>query len=299
MEIKYLIKFILSLIYDLKNIKNNRYYEEIKLLQVDISKPIFLDRLDEISFFYSKNVFSHIKYFIKNGSPNGDNFVDKLHDFFEKDGECIDNSRLEKAYEKSSLHYVYRLMLAYERYSDILPLLKYIQNNKNLNDVRVLDYGCGVSDLGLICSNMGCIVDILDLDKNKLDFAICRYQKRHYNVNAYTPDNVSDMIASNKKYDLIIASELLEHVPCPMEILHNTCSLLDEGGIFYETLGPIYKFKKAHGDHIKSAEKAIRTEEFYNYHISNFYPLGIKDYTLRYAYRIITDDEKNKLLCNI
>ncbi len=285
-EAIYCFRFIELLIVDSGKLKSAVYYKEIKLLQLDSSKSIFSDRLSELVEYFKISKCSLFSYFLKNGIPNGNRYVRKLHRFFtDKNENQVELENLENAYAKSSFHYIVRLMFAYERYTDIEPTLRHIGKTKNLRNIKVLDYGCGVSDIGLLCAYLGCSVWIVDTDSEKEKFALWRYKQRGLRVTCLHLDSIMSMPSITETFDLIVASELLEHVPDPDKLLQFFYSHVSTDGYLYETLGPIYRFKKSGGDHLERAEKIIRSREYYKFHTDSFYPLEVEDGNLIYLYK--------------
>ncbi len=91
---------------------------------------------------------------------------------------------LNKAYSISSFDYTLRLMMAYTRYTLVTNYLDKIKEQLGKRrKLSILDYGCGVSDIGLLFCEKGDDVTIADLDNKKFDFAIWRFKKREYLIN--------------------------------------------------------------------------------------------------------------------
>lgn len=93
----------------------------------------------------------------------------------------------------------------------------------------VLDVGCGTGILVNILSRRGYIVDGIDTSSNAIEFA-----KSHRKGNFYLSS--IEGFRSKYKYDLVIATQLIEHLRTPESLLINIKRLLNsEGYVYIET----------------------------------------------------------------
>jgi SAM-dependent methyltransferase len=92
-------------------------------------------------------------------------------------------------------------------------------------DVSVLDLGCGFGDIGGELAERGCRVTMADDESFRLP------QYRHLPFRQINLDR--DDIASLGRYDLVILSNVLEHLAKPERVLNAIQHLLNGGGRFY------------------------------------------------------------------
>jgi 2-polyprenyl-3-methyl-5-hydroxy-6-metoxy-1,4-benzoquinol methylase len=91
----------------------------------------------------------------------------------------------------------------------------------------ILDVGCGAGDLARELKEKGYVVDGLDVSDSAIGEAT-PYLRRGYVADLSS--NVLPDDLKGKRYDLIIASEVLEHTFAPEEVLMRLASLLNENG---------------------------------------------------------------------
>ncbi len=92
---------------------------------------------------------------------------------------------------------------------------------------RVLDVGCAQGTLGLMLGERDMRVDLLDLRSENIEYARARYQhgpvEFHIGV-------LSDDCPPRSDYDVVVCTEVLEHVPRPSEFLAQLKRKLRRGG---------------------------------------------------------------------
>jgi 2-polyprenyl-3-methyl-5-hydroxy-6-metoxy-1,4-benzoquinol methylase len=270
--------YIKTLILDPHHLKqSNKWYTAIKNTQIEKGIPLFLDRQREIQRYFKKNNLDLLRYFLSNGCPNSKKFENKLSSFFQN--RTKRDSQLKEAYKKAAYHYSLRLMIAYERYSYIIPYMNQLkkQLNKPIKKWRVTDYGCGVSDCGLLFSSLGARVTIVDLDDEKLDFTRLRFSSRGLQVKVLKIESPDQYPALPKKQDLIIATEVLEHVRDPFQLLKNFHKALHIHGLLFDSMGGIFSRDfKSKGDHLKEAYQIGNSNMYTNFYQQHFYQLKLK-----------------------
>jgi SAM-dependent methyltransferase len=62
-------------------------------------------------------------------------------------------------------------------------------------------------------------------------------------------------------YDLVIATEILEHVRDPLRVLANLCAALKPGGLFLCSLGESFE-REVCGDHLREAVAKGQSREY-------------------------------------
>ncbi len=113
------------------------------------------------------------------------------------------------------LHFIYAQI---KQYSE--------KNNKDIADLKILEAGCGDGGITLPLISLGCKIRSFDIDEK----SVKNIQNiiRHNNIknievstgNAYTFND-------NQSYDIIILSEVIEHVLDPKKVLNNLTNMMD------------------------------------------------------------------------
>jgi 2-polyprenyl-3-methyl-5-hydroxy-6-metoxy-1,4-benzoquinol methylase len=274
--------FLKSFLLDPATIKN-KWYREIKKTQLDESKPLFLDRQSEIKEFFSVSDSDLLGHYLRYGFPNTNKFREH---YFQAFYGLTDRDNLKKAYDSCSFDYALRLMLAYERYSTVTDYLDFIveDSRKNLGDFRVLDYGCGVSDIGLLFASFGANVTICDLDNLRFDFTIWRFKKRGLNPEVIRViDTEAYPELPGSEFDLIIATELFEHVRNPLELLRNFTKALKSAGYLFDSMGGNFE-RDERPHHLKEAFEIGQSNEYVEFYSSHYVHL-FPGKDLRYLFR--------------
>ncbi|MFX0205928.1 MAG: class I SAM-dependent methyltransferase [Candidatus Hodarchaeota archaeon] len=170
-----------------------------------------------------------------------------------------DPDSLKITYERISQYYALRLMMSFQREDDVEGFVKVMNGHERRlgRKMNVIDYGCGVSDLGLIVASLGHHVTICDLDDSKLDFTFCRYKRNDFTVNVIAildTEKLPDL--REGEFDIIIASEIMKQVRHPLALLRLFYRILKPSGLFYCTQGTPesgWFGSKAEGDRLEEA----------------------------------------------
>ena len=267
--------FLKRLFLDQVHIRRSKWKSLFKKTQLNPAIPLFRDREQELVDFFH---ISHTKLrslYIRKGFPNTRRFKFYLDEYFR---DRVDPGVLKIAYEEAAFFYCLRLMLAYERYSMVLKYLDTLfalhgSGTSSLSRWKILDYGCGVSDIGLLLALLGAQVTICDLADQKLSFAEWRYRRRQLEVEVVpinNPEKTPPLKEGN--YDLIIATEVLEHVPDPLQCLRTLTQALRSGGCFFNSMGNGFD-RDICGDHLESAMSIGNSEGYRRYYRGNYVPL--------------------------
>lgn len=274
------IRFVYQLLFDPSNIKN-KWYVEIKKTQINKNIPLFLDRQNEIKEFFGVSNFYLLKYYLKHGFPPTVRFKEYyIKAFVNKN----DPQNLKKAYDSISFEYTIRLMLSYERYSWITGYLDFIIEDygKSLNELKVLDYACGVSDIGLLFSSFGAKVTIADLDNKRFDFTIWRFKKRGFNPQIIRiPDTETYPSLPEGEFDLIIATNFFEHIRNPLAILKILTKSLKRGGYLFDNIGTKFECdERPH--HLEEARKIGKSQEYKVFYNENYTHISPQEFPFLY-----------------
>ncbi|WP_293120383.1 methyltransferase domain-containing protein [Okeania sp. SIO1I7] len=238
---------------------------EIKKLQINPEIEIFEDRAKELALYWNiseqevKNIYEEFN--IKKSQTPPEFVSDTL--------ETIIDSYLDEQRLRGNLS---RMMLKYTRYNTALNLVKCVNSlihPKMRSQTKVLDYGCGVADYALVFANNGYSPAICDLSGGKIEFAEFRFKIRNLQVSSY-PVTKEVEYPKLEPVDLIVTSELLEHVRSPLECLQNMHSCLNDGGYLWFSDFPM-KPKTVGGDHLQSAaDERLKCVDFIR---QNFTPV--------------------------
>lgn len=109
-----------------------------------------------------------------------------------------------------------------------------LKKNINKNNLKILDFGCGVGINTKMLSNFG---DVTCFDQSP---EAIKYLKKKFNNNKkiFIEDNLENCA---KLFDLIIASDVLEHIENDEEEIKRLYKLLKPNGFFLATV-PAYQF---------------------------------------------------------
>lgn len=120
-----------------------------------------------------------------------------------------------------------------EHIDDILSLL-YPQLTKPLEECTVLDMGCGVGALSLPTSLR--VKRIKGIDVNESHVSRCRESAKQQGITNATFEVKSLFeLDEEGRYDIVLCSDVLEHVEDQDGVLKMICFSLRNGGVFYLT----------------------------------------------------------------
>lgn len=227
-------------LFDEKNILLKKQTQKYILL------PHYLERLIELLKLYPMTMKDFRNIILKFGYPTSEEYKYNFNKVFTK----VDATHLFESYRKQDPIYVARLMLTYNRVDFVKPYLDIIKEERIKN---VLDYGCGVSDIGiLLAKKFRKNVDLVDLDLPKMFFTQKRFEWRGLNANIYPVNDTEQLAKISKKYDLIIATEIIEHFRHPIKMINWFYSHLNPNGLLLLSIGKNF-VRETGGDHLDEA----------------------------------------------
>jgi len=253
-----------------KNFNDNPELNVTKLCQ---QKGLYEDRFYEMTSFFNLSFFQILWHYLRNGTPNTSYYKDRMEKIFSLHGTGPEN--LKKSYELASFMYINRLMLRYHNYTigqKVLRLNDILLKCK-VSDLKVLDYGCGVADPSLLLAIKGANVTIVDLADNKFEFAKSRFSSRHLPFQGFPANQTEDPVDINGTFNVILMSEFLEHTRSPMRFLKFALYHLEQGGLFYDSLGATHKHGVG-GDHLQEAKVEMDSTDYEEFFKSNFNPVN-------------------------
>jgi 2-polyprenyl-3-methyl-5-hydroxy-6-metoxy-1,4-benzoquinol methylase len=126
-------------------------------------------------------------------------------------------------------------------YRSLIGILKkYVKSNFN-----ILDIGCGTGAIDFYLANRGCNVTGLDISKNAIKVAILNAQNLGYVNKTKFLVAKFPSVKLNSKYDLIICSEVLEHLKDDYGAMGSIHRSLKKGGLVIASSpsinAPLYK----------------------------------------------------------
>lgn len=118
-------------------------------------------------------------------------------------------------------------------YFYILPVVRKaleLVRAKDLSKINVLDVGCGVGTLAFYLAKKGYAVDAFDISSSAI--AICKEFKAFSgmrNIRFYNQD-VSNL-KTDKRYDIVLCTEVIEHIPDDKHFLQSVSKLMKRNGL--------------------------------------------------------------------
>ncbi len=98
----------------------------------------------------------------------------------------------------------------------------------------VLDYGCGIGDIGLMMATLGYEVDLLEIGDSKIEkFIKWRFNKRYLAYKFIPYGRALD----KEKYDIVFCVDLLEHHENPRQALRDIYNSMKVGGYLFLSYG--------------------------------------------------------------
>lgn len=126
----------------------------------------------------------------------------------------------------------------YKLIHNLTPLrMEYITNQVTLEDMEILDIGCGGGILAEELSKKGANVTGIDASEKTIEVAKQHSQENNLKIN-YECSTLEDHLKkSKKKYDSIICFELIEHVPDQLKLINDISKVSKKGSkLFLSTI---------------------------------------------------------------
>jgi 2-polyprenyl-6-hydroxyphenyl methylase/3-demethylubiquinone-9 3-methyltransferase len=122
---------------------------------------------------------------------------------------------------------------------------------KPLKGLRVLDVGCGGGILAEPLARLGGEVTGIDLVAEALEAARGHADAQGLAVD-YRLEGVAETVARGERFDLVVASEVVEHVPDQAGFVHDLAALVAPGGVL--CLSTLNRTPRAYLEAIVAAE---------------------------------------------
>lgn len=231
------------------------------------------DRFLELKRFYNRPKRKFLNFYFRNGLPNTDYFQQNAselnQEYFGKPGSSPSPDDMLNGYRAIHFYAANRLMLGYHQYnlgSQFLDLI----DRESAERLSVLDYGCGVSDPGILLGLEGADITIVDLDTKLLDFAEWRLRQRGIEYIAQRAHQTEEPVQLQPDtYDFVIMSEFLEHTRNPTPFLRAAIQALKPGGVLYDPVGRQYTHTVTE-QHLAEARDVVESEDYKRIHREHF-----------------------------
>lgn len=139
-------------------------------------------------------------------------FTGSSTEVFKKAVEYIPRSMIGRKYQYWIVHRLLTLM---------------IEENKG----KILDYGCGAGNMGMMFAHTGFSVDFSEVEGVITDFLKWRVSKHFLRSRILTHEQ--DL--GENQYDLVIMQNVIEHLDNPLEVLQKVIRSIKVGGYFFMT----------------------------------------------------------------
>tara|TARA_B100001996_G_scaffold372188_1_gene348309 strand:- start:212 stop:904 length:693 start_codon:yes stop_codon:yes gene_type:complete len=126
----------------------------------------------------------------------------------------------------------------YKLIHNLTPLrMEYITNQTTLEDIEILDIGCGGGILAEELSKKGANVTGIDASEKTIEIAKQHSQENNLKINYICSTLEDHLKKSKKKYDSIICFELIEHVPDQLKLINDISKVSKKGSkLFLSTI---------------------------------------------------------------
>ncbi|MCJ7653941.1 MAG: class I SAM-dependent methyltransferase [Dehalococcoidia bacterium] len=144
-----------------------------------------------------------------------------------------DNAMLEtfiKSSDYSSPSYIKKLKFIFS------AICNYARSkNKAVKNLEILECGCGTGGITLPLASLGCHVTAFDVDSSALSVISKRIQEEKLN-NVIVIEANGGSFDDGRTYDLVVASEVLEHVVDPEEFVQRIRARVNSGSWLVVTI---------------------------------------------------------------
>jgi 2-polyprenyl-3-methyl-5-hydroxy-6-metoxy-1,4-benzoquinol methylase len=107
--------------------------------------------------------------------------------------------------------------------------------NKSIEELEILEFGCGTGGITFPLASLGSHITAFDIDPSAVSIISERIRKEKLN-NVVVTQADGHSFDDSKSYDLVIASEVLEHVARPREFLQRINARVNKGSRLVVTI---------------------------------------------------------------
>src|SRR5689334_16964971 len=119
-----------------------------------------------------------------------------------------------------------KLLFVYRAVEDLAA-----ERRISASDLSILEIGCGAGGIALPLARLGATVRGLDIDRADVDRLVSRARELHLDRNLTAGIEDAFTFRHDARYDVIVASEVMEHVLDPDALLDNMVRHLAPGGL--------------------------------------------------------------------
>jgi 2-polyprenyl-3-methyl-5-hydroxy-6-metoxy-1,4-benzoquinol methylase len=128
----------------------------------------------------------------------------------------ISNSSYRDAVDIKKLKFIFS---AIRKYAE--------DNNRTFEELRILEIACGMGGITLPLASLGCKVVALDIDRNSVKHVEKIAKERQFdNLHVSVEDGCK--FSDDSSYDIIVASEVFEHVLNPTMLAENIAKRMNK-----------------------------------------------------------------------
>lgn len=143
----------------------------------------------------------------------------------------LNKKKLKYQFDYASGHSVlYSKSSRYEKADRIIILLKHFFSASRLKKTSVLDIGCSTGIIDFRLSKIVKEVTCVDIDKKALDFARENFSSPNLR---FKLGDAMDLQYKDESFDIIICTQVYEHVPDQEKLFSEIFRVLKKGGICY------------------------------------------------------------------
>tara|TARA_B100000575_G_scaffold292442_1_gene300830 strand:+ start:53 stop:781 length:729 start_codon:yes stop_codon:yes gene_type:complete len=170
---------------------------------------------------------------------------------------------------------------------NILSSLKLKNKRKPLENIRILDIGCGGGLLSEPMSRLGANVLGIDASEKNINVAKLHAKKNNLNIKYFCASPES--LKTNDKFDVILNMEIIEHVEDVDFFLKSCTKLLKRGGIMF--VATLNKTLKSYLFAILGAEYVLRWLPIGTHEWEKFVkPNDLVNILKKYNLRLVSQD---------
>lgn len=148
-------------------------------------------------------------------------FIPELEKYQGPDERYVDGKTAIEVF-RESIEYMPRSLLTRPLQVYFVRKMMYLLNEEKR--WRVLDYGCGAGNVGIMFGQLGFDVDLLEVEGVHTEFLKWRVKKHFLDINVLGEE---DKLG---QYDLVTFFNVLEHTMDPMHVLERITNSLVKGG---------------------------------------------------------------------
>jgi SAM-dependent methyltransferase len=210
-----------------ENRKNKKFIEQAdKIINALVASSLLYKNFDldnklnfspaniarvELGIFYKHFSSEFIKIMMRVETP----VRDAWNHFWHQNPDYNNHVKILDFY-RTTESYIFELMAANNMIETLNSYCVFLEEIKNKNITQVIDYGAGVGSLVILLKEKKYDVIYADLKSKTSDFARWRFKERQMDIPFLElDDNIKQLTES----DLIICTEVLEHIPNPEELI--------------------------------------------------------------------------------